>query len=121
MISRLAVPAARASFHAAGDLVDLGRDRLLLEPPIRARRTSRSARPVGGRTLLATTSHDETVRIWDPATGSELLRLVPGSPVVRIGVVPASDDTPTLLIIGGSEGRLAALAVRDVLAMGRSH
>ncbi len=30
---------------------------------------------VGGRELLASASYDESVRIWDPATGEELRRL----------------------------------------------
>ncbi|WP_344619662.1 hypothetical protein [Dactylosporangium salmoneum] len=57
---------------------------------------------VDGRTLLATGSHDRTVRVWDPATGTELRRLTGHTDRVR-AVCPIEVDGRTLLATGSHD------------------
>jgi hypothetical protein len=57
--------------------------------------------PVDGRTLLASTSHDGTARLWDPDTGAPALT-IPVHHEATACVAAAG-----LLIIGLSAGILA--------------
>jgi hypothetical protein len=51
------------------------------------------------------------VRVWDPATRTELIRLVTGTPVTALTHVPGTSTQPPLLVLGGTEGRMAAVAL----------
>ena len=66
---------------------------------------------LGGRTLLATAGEDTTVRLWDPATGDELIRLVTGAPLTTICAHTSDPDTGSLLAFGGTAG----VAVLDLI------
>ncbi|SES41452.1 hypothetical protein, partial [Lentzea albida] len=59
-----------------------------------------------GRTLLATASHDATVRLWDPATQAQLKELDVGTPVYAIAtwrqdmITVAMSDGVAVLSVG---------------------
>jgi WD40 repeat protein len=57
-----------------------------------------------GRVLLATGSHDDTVRLWDPATGTQVGDPLTGhtSEVIAVAAVPLPDGR-TLLATGSRD------------------
>ncbi|MFD7026467.1 AAA family ATPase [Streptomyces sp. NPDC059917] len=72
--------------------------------------------PASSRPLLVTTGlHDTTVRLWDPWTGEELMRLVTGTSLTSLGVLPAgsgaADHGDPVIAFGGPAG-MAAVTVR---------
>ena len=67
--------------------------------------------PRPGPTLLATASADATVRLWDAATGEELIRLVTGAPFTTICAHTSDPDTGSFLAFGGTAG----VAVLDLV------
>lgn len=71
--------------------------------------------PTSPQPLLATAgSSDTTVRLWNPWTGEELMRVVTGTPLTSLCTLPdgsMSDTTDPAIAFGGPAG-LAALTVR---------
>ncbi|MEU9028153.1 AAA family ATPase [Streptomyces sp. NPDC048383] len=71
--------------------------------------------PTSPQPLLATAgSSDTTVRLWNPWTGEELMRVVTGTPLTSLCALPdgsMSDTTDPVIAFGGPAG-LAALTVR---------
>ncbi|MFF0205911.1 AAA family ATPase [Streptomyces sp. NPDC005017] len=71
--------------------------------------------PTSPQPLLATAGlSDTTVRLWDPWTGEELMRVVTGAPLTSLCALPDGsmpDTTDPAIAFGGPAG-LAALTVR---------
>ena len=62
---------------------------------------------------LASGSWDNTVRLWDPATGEELCRLEVDAAVHCLAVLPAIEGDGWRLIAGDESGRLHWLEIVD--------
>jgi WD40 repeat protein len=67
---------------------------------------------VGGRTLLASGGNDDTVRLWDPATGEALRGLEGHTGTVRT-LCPVELGGQTLLAFGGND---RTVRLWDILA-----
>ncbi|MFK0279891.1 AAA family ATPase [Streptomyces sp. NPDC090499] len=76
--------------------------------------TSFQASPIAPPLLATVGERDTTVRVWDPCTGDELMRVVTGAPLTSLCALSAGSDlqlTDPVLAFGGPAGA-GAVSVR---------